>query len=696
MSAAPGYAPINPKYMEVVRYDVNGEYRRYIQQEVDDGRPEQDGFVFIHRFASAYYTCGYNTAEEESAAWEESRRREVDHYVVQLDYDRLIELRDRYLAAGSDELAAYIAEKAASVYLALESGGPTEKPPAQLPSSPETDAAGGIAATYNNEPTYIQEQSTTTVTQSTTISGTDPNPDIVIATYVDDSDFIAGTVTKDFNSLPVKFSLTPHSTQKLVPGSVIFSFDSDIYYDRNGRVVTDFDPETGAGVDKGSINYKTGEVVIGQYDQITSPKVSILGGLARFQGNPPSSYVFRTPSAPLLAGSFSVRGSMLDGSQLSALANNQDKIVFDGSGYLPSMRGTINSTTGVVRLDIGRWRLAEGNEEEPWYAVDMIQEGGVIWEPIGLMPETAMYNCVGIRTLPLDSTLIGIEPIRLPSDGRVPIFKSGDVVVLHHTLSEAIGTGPFSDSQVITLSRDRLSIADVYDYEGNIIPDDRSIYTIDLVAGTLTVVNGSQLNSYTNGNAENVMVNHRIEDMLLLSEAQINGYLTSVGPITHNYPATGTQLSTALILGDLAGRVTRLFHQKTWDSVWRDSISGSSTSAKYDTVNYPFIITNEGSANQRWCLKFTSSSSIQVIGETFGIIGEYNIANPIAPINPATGAPYFTIDPNGWGSGWATGNNIRFDTSAANYPVWIARTTMQGEVTNPTDNFVLQIRGDAN
>ena len=57
--------------------------------------------------------------------------------------------------------------------------------------------------------------------------------------------------------------------------------------------------------------------------------------------------------------------------------------------------------------------------------------------------------------------------------------------------------------------------------------------------------------------------------------------------------------------------------------------------------------------------------------------------------------PYFTIDADGWGSGWATGYCLRFNTTAANQDLWIARTTLSGEVTEPNDQFTIQIRGDA-
>lgn len=529
---------------------------------------------------------------------------------------------------------------------------------------------------------------------NTTSEWTDP-PSLFSCNYRSDA---AATAATDSNVIAadyfkVKLIQDLSGTDgSVVPNSVVFTMDGSTFYDTTtGELYKDKDPVTGIGTYAGTINYATSEINITGYDNISTNFIVVQSLLVKNQTQAVSNFTFRTPGAPIRQGSMSVRGTSYDGTLYTSVSATNGDIVDTG------IIGTVDYDNGVVRLRYGFKHVAAGNELEDWYDADAIEDDGTIFLPSYITPETALYNAVYYSTLPLDATIVGIEPIRLPTDGRVPIFKSGDVVVLHHTESESIGN-TFTSAQVITLSRAALSIVDLYDYQGNLIPEDDSKFLVDLDNGTITIVDdGTYLNGYTNGNAENVVCNHRIEDMLLLSEAQINGFLTTVGPITHDYPATGAQLSTALIFGDLAGRVVRLFTQKTWDGVYRDYRSGDDSTAKYDTVNYPFVITNDGSADQRWVLKFTSSSTVDVIGETFGVIlSGANIANTIAPTNPATGNPYFTISPSGWGSGWATGNNIRFDTTAANYPVWIARTTMQGPVTDPTDNFVMQIRGDAN
>ncbi|HCA6786109.1 TPA: hypothetical protein MXV52_006785, partial [Pseudomonas aeruginosa] len=56
---------------------------------------------------------------------------------------------------------------------------------------------------------------------------------------------------------------------------------------------------------------------------------------------------------------------------------------------------------------------------------------------------------------------------------------------------------------------------------------------------------------------------------------------------------------------------------------------------------------------------------------------------------------YFTIRKEGWGSGWAAGNAVRFNTDSCLGPMWIVRTVLSGKGTVEDDEFHLQIRGDA-
>ena len=148
-------------------------------------------------------------------------------------------------------------------------------------------------------------------------------------------------------------------------------------------------------------------------------------------------------------------------------------------------------------------------------------------------------------------------------------------------------------------------------------------------------------------------------------------------------------------MGDLYASVNSFFDQKNWTNVWSDSRIGDPCTANYNTIDYPVVVTDKGSIAERWALIFTSSTAYNVVGEVIGQIATGDINTDCAPINPETQVPYFTIKAAGWGAGWATNNVIRFDTTAAHYPVWFVRTILIGDATATDDNFKIQIRGDA-
>ena len=83
------------------------------------------------------------------------------------------------------------------------------------------------------------------------------------------------------------------------------------------------------------------------------------------------------------------------------------------------------------------------------------------------------------------------------------------------------------------------------------------------------------------------------------------------------------------------------------------------------------------------------------MGQNVGIIGTGNTTTLLEPLNPNTGQPYFTLDQNGWGTGWSAGNVLRFNTEGCLAPLWLARTVLSGLGTVDDDSVTAQIRGDA-
>jgi hypothetical protein len=85
-----------------------------------------------------------------------------------------------------------------------------------------------------------------------------------------------------------------------------------------------------------------------------------------------------------------------------------------------------------------------------------------------------------------------------------------------------------------------------------------------------------------------VVVEHRIEDMVQVSDVQINGQLAFTRQVTHAYPYPGSFISSALVAQDLKARVSVFFDQATWDSVtYADAVTGSVAPGTYNDILAP-------------------------------------------------------------------------------------------------------------
>jgi len=437
-------------------------------------------------------------------------------------------------------------------------------------------------------------------------------------------------------------------------------------------------PTAGGGTPAGSVTTALGLVTMSYWPTGASPTLLNWRGLI----SPPTvgveapfmtfSSVFRTAASPLRPSSLSVLGTMQDGTQFNVTADANGKI--NGT----RVKGRVDYEYGLVELYFVN---PTGNTS---LNVDLTFLGisGLSTIPADLaLVNSVRYNAVAYSYLPLDADLIGIDPVRLPTDGRVPIFRPGSFAVVGHT--GTIGPVTVSVGQTLNAARTRLSRVRVIGNNGSVI---NTGYTANLDAGTITFTDIA-------GYSQPIRVEHRIEDMALVSDAQISGEITFTRALTHDYPM-GSYISSALVAGDLQARVSVTFDQATWSNAWSDTVSGSAATGTYNTVLAPISVTNRGALTERWALQFTSTSTFNIIGEHIGVIGTGSINSDTAPVNPATGVPYFSISAIGWGLGWATGNALRFNTVGAEFPVWVVRTILQGPETVANDSFTLLIRGD--
>lgn len=361
--------------------------------------------------------------------------------------------------------------------------------------------------------------------------------------------------------------------------------------------------------------------------------------------------VFRTATAPLKSG-----GITLGTTDVGVVGTVDDTGTISGD-----FSGSVDFTRGIVK-----WRRSGGES---------------------IAPDSISYNAVFLQFLPLDATLLGLNTSRLPLDGKVPIYRAGDLCVVHNTQSQALDN-PAPRDAAINLGRERIAVVRVRDALGAVLPD--TLYSVNLNAGLLTIPTASNLTPYT----QPLIVENRVEDLVVCSAADVSGKLSFTRSLTHDYTLGNSYVSSALPFGDLFARAHTVFDQATWTGVWSDTLMGSGPLASFNTTDHPLVVTNRGAITERWVLIFQSSTTFVVVGESVGQIAVGTVNTDCAPANSATSAPYFSVPAAGWGSGWSAGNVLRFNTAACGTPFWVARTVLQGPASLDNDQFSIALRGD--
>ncbi len=467
-------------------------------------------------------------------------------------------------------------------------------------------------------------------------------------------------VTETMPEQPITVNLTPTTGQQIVPGSVMFKFANALYVDRAGTLVIDPDPLTGAGLTAGSIDYQSGIATLTLWNAGVIPTLEVVSCLTRYGQWPVIGAAFRTAVSPIKPEALSITATAADGEQIVASADA------DGNISAIWVKGKVNYEFGTAMLAFGQFG------PQP----DYVGEGPAptVWIARQVDPSTIRYNAVAYSYLPLDADILGIDPVRLPADGRVPIYRPGDVVMVMH----AADTEPATvlTGGTVELGRTRIAWVRVLDATGASVATG---YTLDRATGIVTFTD-------TAGIAMPVTVRHTVADLRQITDAQISGQLTLARPLTHAYPADESIVASCLIHGDRRARVSATWDQATWSGTWTDSLAGSEATATLDTIAHPITVTNEGAETERWLLRWTSTTNVELIGERRGLVYSGPYTADIAPINPRTreqdgsgGVPYLTIPLAANGGGWSAGNVVRINTVGAIADIWIARAIQQSD-----------------
>ena len=465
-------------------------------------------------------------------------------------------------------------------------------------------------------------------------------------------------------SLPLLTGLT------LKTDALAFTLGGTPYTAEGGTLRMGWDSTAGAGTPAGTLT-STGHISVTSLPA-TGPNELLWANAAQDRSSPRVGQgVFRVQSAPLKVGVFQLRAGAL-------IANASDAGVINGNGWA----GSVDYARGIVR----------------WNRTNPITSGGynplvgvpwVNWQATDPVPaEDLAYTAVFLQYVPMDGSLLGLETARLPLDGKVPIYRAGGQVIVHNTLTTTL-PNPLTKGTAYSLGRERIAAAVVRTVAGVKVP--ASLYTVDFNTGHITFPVPSDLT----GLDQPFTVHHRIEDELMLLRADISGKLDLVAGLTHDYPAGTSYVSSKLRKGDLFARSYGYTEQTTWTNVWSDDLIGAAPTASFNSIDSPIEVTNRGAITERWAVIFTGTTLVRVVGENVGqVLTGVSTGAAIAPLNPQTGVPYFSIPPTGWGGGWAAGNVLRFNTAAAGAPAWAVRTVLPGPPTVASDAATIAFRAD--
>ena len=555
---------------------------------------------------------------------------------------------------------------------------------ATLTSSTVNKSSGRIDISINvsrksNGVEVIARPGVSPVFKTTVVTKNMQESDVLItASAVTAATTEAATTTGTAKAL--NFALPQDTTDAVVNGSLFVDVLGVSLRDSNSKVKS-------GDLSVGNIDYRFGAVSLDTWQAGQNNTVTLKSMLRENDPVPLANLIFRTPVAPLKEASLQISAELADGTPISLSTDDQGNITGHSFAH-----GTVDFKAGVVSLYFYQKLGVTANPSvvnEPWYDANNVYiDNGTnyINKPIYVKTDSVRYNAIAYSYLPLDSSLIGLDPVRLPTDGRVPFVRSGDSIAITELKTMELPTNAPND--MFDLGFERLSDVSVVDANG--VKVDSGYLDVDLDGGILTLNSSFVMTGLT----APLTAKYRIMDIALVIDTDISGRVTLSTVVTHDY-STAAVFSSMLLAGDMQARAYNVFSQKSWTSVFSNTLVGDKATSQLQVTNNPIVVTNRDAIEERWALVFTSTSSFRIIGETVGEIGTGSTASNTNPLNPMTGYPYFNIPQVAWGIGWSANNVVRFNTAAAKYPVWIGNAIQQHQGSS-TDNYDFTIGYHAN
>lgn len=499
-------------------------------------------------------------------------------------------------------------------------------------------------ALTNTAPKYVAASGSRTTTQVTVIA---PQHALLEWVASDETRTVSDTIRTASQTFDVLQNIPIPRIALL--NSWTFELAGKHTIERDGVLYQNWDYNTGTGTVVGSLNAATGIVTINNLAPNENPSIKVLSGVYHQGEYGMQAFHGRTAAAPIRPESFIIYAETGD-------ATLRGDSQADGS-ITGDLQGTIDSDAGLF---------------------------SVTAEQI-VPPESLRYNAVSQISIPLDST-IGINAVRLPADGRVPIFRAGDVIVIGNQMTQDLGSAHTSGGTIV-LERPDADRVCIVDANGKHVLATQ----YDIVSGSLKWAQNLDLSGY----AMPLSAKLKYEEENRLMGVDISGSLKLQHGLLRDYPVENTYVSSAIIGGDLEVRATEPFSQAAWHKKYENTRHGDEILAKLNVKDFPIKLTSRGAINGRWLIEFSSSTQFRLYEERLGLVAESDTLTDLAPINPATDKPFFTLPSLAFGGGWDTRNCIRFNTFTTMMGIWFIRAVQPtADKTSRADKFTACLRGN--
>ena len=302
---------------------------------------------------------------------------------------------------------------------------------------------------------------------------------------------------------------------------------------------------------------------------------------------------------------------------------------------------------------------------------------------------TSLYENIAPKVGSAVIDVEGIEVLQLPPNGLTKIMQVDDEILIIDSKKDDIGSA-HTGGQTVTLSRtnvDRICVTDANDK-----PVLATLWDYDLVLGTITWKTPLDLSDYT----QPLSVCHTYEEINRITAVNDDGTVTLLFPTLRAYAIADTYVSSILSLGDLQVRASVPFTQRNWANVWQDTPVGDELLNKLNLIDYPMLLTDDGTITERFMIRMTGTTTFQLYGERLGFIMNGDTLTDLAPIRPASGKPYFTIPKEAFGNAapWSSQDVIRFNTWGTLVPVRLIRVVNPNRNESAPDGFTYCLYGD--